>query len=81
MPFAHHYDTEKRMGKVMIPVGGMHCQHCVKSVKDKLSAMPGVEAVDVNLEKGEVSVSGSSFDVAKLRNAIEDLGFDAGDPS
>lgn len=66
-------------GKVAIPIGGMHCQHCVTSVKNKLSAMPGVESVDVNLDKGEAVVKGANFDVSALRGAIEDLGFDAGE--
>lgn len=67
------------MSKVTIPIGGMHCQHCVTSVKNKLSSMPGVDSVEVNLEKGEATVSGATLDVAALRAAIEDLGFDAGE--
>lgn len=66
---------------IAIPIGGMSCQHCVASVTKTLSAMPGVESVDVNLEKGEARVSGTGFDVSALRAAIEDLGFDAGEAS
>ena len=64
---------------IVIPVGGMSCQHCVKAVTEKLSAMPGVDKVEVNLQKGEATVTGAP-DMAALRAAIEDLGFDAGDP-
>lgn len=67
------------MSKIIIPIGGMHCQHCVTSVKNKLSSMAGVDGVEVNLEKGEAAVSGASLDVAALRAAIEELGFDAGE--
>lgn len=64
---------------IVIPIGGMSCQHCVDSVDKKLSGMPGVESVAVNLEKGEATVTGTSLDIPALRRAIEELGFDAGD--
>lgn len=65
---------------VTIPVGGMSCQHCVASVVKALSALPGVAGVDVGLERGEAVVTGQNLDVAGLRAAIEELGFDAGEP-
>ncbi len=65
---------------ITIPVGGMTCQHCVASVTKALTGRPGVTGVEVNLARGEARVSGQNFDVAGLRAAIEDLGFDAGDP-
>lgn len=71
--------TMSESGTVTIPIGGMHCQHCVISVKNKLSAMPGVEGVEVNLGKGEAVVQGKNLDVPALREAIEELGFDAGE--
>lgn len=67
-------------GRITIPIGGMHCQHCVASVKDALSTMPGVDSVAVDLDKGEAVVSGRIADVEALRRTIEDLGFDAGEP-
>lgn len=64
---------------ITIPIGGMSCQHCVASVSGKLSAMPGVESVTVNLGRGEAVVSGVGLDIPALRAAIEELGFDAGE--
>ncbi len=66
---------------VTIPIGGMTCKHCVASVTRALADLPGVVAVDVNLGKGEARVSGTNLDIAGLRAAIEDLGFDAGEPT
>ena len=68
------------INNVTVPVGGMHCQNCVNSVQKKLSAIPGIKDVRVDLGKGLVSVQGSSLDVAGIRAAIEELGFDAGEP-
>lgn len=38
-------------------VTGMTCDGCKKSVEEKLSAVKGVTSVEVNLDKGEASVS------------------------
>lgn len=65
-------------GKVTIPVGGMHCQNCVNAIKKKVSGLPGVTGVDVDLGKGQAVVQGDNFDVEGVRSAIEELGFDAG---
>ncbi len=63
-----------------MPVGGMHCRNCVNSVRTALSALPGVSEVEVNLEAGQATVRGGGLDAGALRSAIEDLGFDAGEP-
>ncbi|MCC8190756.1 MAG: heavy-metal-associated domain-containing protein [Planctomycetes bacterium] len=65
---------------ITIPIGGMTCQHCQTSVDRALRAVPGVTAVAVNLDRGEATITGSALDVPALRTAIEDIGFDAGDP-
>ena len=62
-----------------IRVAGMTCQGCVKSVTRVLQAMPGVEAVEVSLEKGEAQLR---FDPVRagapeFRKAVEDAGFEA----
>ncbi len=59
-----------------IAIEGMHCQHCVKAVNDALAAVPGVEAVEVSLEKKQATVKGQSLDAAALQAAVEDTGFD-----
>lgn len=58
-------------------VPAMHCQHCERSVKEEVSAVAGVTAVDVDLETKLVSVTGSSFDDAAVRAAIEEAGYEA----
>ena len=58
-------------------VQGMSCQHCVHAVKTSVSALAGVDSVDVSLEKKLVTVG---FDPGKttlqsIENAIEDEGY------
>ena len=67
------------MENVVIKVGGMSCQGCVKSVTGALTAVPGVAAAEVSLERGEAKVAfdPAQVDVTRLRQAVDDAGFDA----
>lgn len=67
------------METTVIKVGGMSCQGCVKSVTGVLSALPGVASAEVSLERGEAMVryDPAQVDMARLKGAIEDAGFDA----
>ena len=57
-------------------VEGMSCAHCVAAVRDEVRKVSGVEAVDVDLASGRVSVRGGFEDVA-VRAAIGDAGYEA----
>ena len=39
-------------------VTGMKCQGCVRKVTEKLSAVSGVKAVNVDLEKKQATITG-----------------------
>jgi copper chaperone len=68
------------MEATTIKVGGMTCQGCARSVKRVLEALPGVEAVEVSLERGEAALrhDPARTDAARLREAIADAGYAAG---
>lgn len=56
-------------------VEGMHCQGCVRRVKEAMQAL-GVQAT-VSLEEGTVRVESCDEAVLeKAKETIEDLGFD-----
>jgi copper chaperone len=38
-------------------VTGMTCAHCVNAVSDEVGALPGVTAVEVDLDSGAVTVT------------------------
>lgn len=67
------------MEDTVIKVEGMTCQGCVKSVTRVLAAVPGVEAVEVSLEKGEAALryDPARADPAAFRKAVEEAGFEA----
>jgi len=60
-------------------VTGMTCAHCVSSVTEELSALDGVESVDVQLNVGGVSTvtvsSASALDPAAIRAAVDEAGY------
>lgn len=58
-----------------IKIKGMSCQHCVKSVKEAMEKIPGVENVVVDLEKGEASFDGDAGEEV-LNGAITAIGFE-----
>jgi copper ion binding protein len=57
-------------------VDGMTCGHCVASVTEEISEIPGVESVDVTLEDGTVVVtSATELDRAQVEEAVTEAGY------
>jgi copper chaperone len=57
-------------------VSGMTCSHCVLSVREEVSEVQGVRAVDVDLASGRLSVTGEGFSDADVRAAVEEAGYE-----
>ena len=55
-------------------VAGMTCEHCVRSVTEEVSEVPGVTAVQVDLAGGRVTVQGDADDAA-VRAAVAEAGY------
>jgi copper chaperone CopZ len=55
----------------------MHCGHCERAVKEEVSAVAGVSEVAVDLDTKLVTVTGSAFEDAAVRAAIEEAGYEA----
>ncbi len=66
------------MENIVIGVGGMSCQGCVKNVTGVLLALPGVERVDVSLDAGQADIAYDPDKVnpSQFREAVESAGFD-----
>ena len=66
------------MQELIVGIGGMSCQGCVKNVSGVLLAVPGVESVEVSLAEGQASIvyDPAEVDVAQFKAAIEGAGFD-----
>jgi len=58
-------------------VTDMTCGHCKQAVTQEVSAVEGVQSVEVDLDTKLVTVVGDSLDDAKLRAAIDEAGYEA----
>ena len=67
------------METLQLKIEGLHCDGCVRSVTRMLTAIPGVERVDVCLaeNRAEVSFDPARSGVADFKRAIERAGFKA----
>ena len=62
---------------VTYSVPKIHCAHCGASIKEEVSAVAGVTDVALDLETNVVTVTGSAFEDAAVRAAIEKAGYEA----
>jgi copper chaperone len=63
--------------RAVYSVPGVHCAHCERAVRDEVSTVSGVTAVDVDLERKLVTVDAETLDDAAIRAAIEAAGYEA----
>ncbi|MFQ5775660.1 MAG: heavy-metal-associated domain-containing protein [Kiloniellaceae bacterium] len=62
---------------IRLKVEGMTCGHCVKTVRQALSSVPGVaRVVEVDLDRGEALVDGDLRAEALLA-AVQKKGYEA----
>jgi copper chaperone len=56
-------------------VSGMTCDHCVRSVEEEVGEVEGVQAVEVELASGLLTVSGEGFSDDAVRGAVAEAGY------
>ena len=57
-------------------VPGISCEHCRIAITTELRSVPGVESVQVDLERKRVTLRGAGVSEAAVRAAIDDAGYD-----
>jgi copper chaperone len=58
-------------------VPAIHCGHCAAAITEEVSALAGVEAVDVDLDAKVVTIRGEALSDDALREAIAEAGYEA----
>lgn len=62
---------------VHLKVRDLHCEHCVKSVKDAISGVRGTKNVKVDLKKSMASFEMvAPATLSEITKAIEDAGYE-----
>ena len=62
---------------VTYDVPGIHCAHCGMSIREEVSEVEGVEAVDVDVDAKVVTITATAVDDAAIRAAIREAGYEA----
>ena len=64
------------MTTMTVTVAGMSCGHCASSVREELAHVSHVQAVDIDLASGTVTIdSDGPVDTSALKNAVEEAGY------
>ncbi len=64
------------IGSTTFTVTGMTCDHCRRAVTQEISAVDGVESVDVDLASGTVTVgTARPVDRADIAAAVDEAGY------
>ena len=77
-PWKHHQHHHHDLGETSITynVEGMNCSHCAENVTKALTAVEGIEHVEVSLHEGTASIVGPHQEEEVLQ-AIESIGLKA----
>jgi copper chaperone len=60
-----------------ITVTGMTCDHCVRAVRDEVSAIQGVTNVEVDLASGRVTIEAATeLDPAAVAAVVDEAGYE-----
>jgi copper chaperone CopZ len=63
--------------QLVLAIDGMTCHNCSSSVQRQLARQPNISSVDVDLESGTATISGTGLDGGKLAEVVSLLGYSA----
>ena len=63
------------MRELRYTVEGMTCDHCRRAIEEEVEGVAGVEAVDVDLESGALTVRGEGLEAEAVAAAVAEAGY------
>ena len=68
---------------VEVPIGGMDCAECTRTVQRSLLSLPGVHRADVLLasQKAVIQLDPAQVDLAMIRAAVSQAGYQVPEPT
>ena len=64
------------MSTMTLTISGMSCGHCLNSVNQALSSLPGVQVRGVRIGGAEVAYDPALIDPARVIASIESVGYE-----
>lgn len=64
------------MEEFILNVKGIMCEGCENRIQNALKNMDGIETVKADHTKGTVTILGKNIDIDKIKEKIEDIGFE-----
>jgi copper chaperone len=64
------------MSTLTYSVPGVSCAHCKAAIESEVSTVPGVAAVEVDLDAKTVTVTGESLEESAVVTAIDEAGYE-----
>lgn len=61
---------------IQVDIDGMSCGHCVKTVRQALESVEGVDVLSVEIGKAVVALDGNLVDRSRLKDEIDATGFE-----
>jgi copper chaperone len=65
------------MESLKLKIEGMSCEHCVRAVKGRLTATPGVAVDRVEIGSAQLRYDPSKTNIDEIEEAIADEGYTA----
>lgn len=62
------------MSTTAYTIQGMTCEHCVRSVREEVLAVAGVDSLEVDLASGVMTVTGDA-EATAVRAAVDEAGY------
>jgi copper chaperone len=63
------------MRDLHIEIVGMTCEHCVRAVRNRLSATPGITVKDVKVGSVDLQIDDATAKMDDIEDAISDEGY------
>ena len=65
------------MEQLSLTIEGMSCEHCVRAVKNRLAATPGIEVDDVRVGSASLRYDPARMTLDQIEDVIADEGYTA----
>jgi copper chaperone len=63
------------MRQLHVDIVGMTCEHCIRAVRNRLAATPGVEVRDVRIGSADIQIDPARSTMSDIEDAISDEGY------